>query len=136
MATVYVARSPNLQQWGSDVGLTAHVYKVGVASDSAESAVESLNTAKFGGESDWQLVKAQPAETDEAAVLERIGRKEKLVDPAHYPRLGGATGVVKVKLANVQSRLMVQRMMAGEDEKAIKPKPPDFAAHLLQDAVG
>jgi hypothetical protein len=32
--------------------------------------------------------------------------------------------------------LLVQRMMAGEEEKAIKPKPADFAAHLIQDAVG
>jgi hypothetical protein len=31
---------------------------------------------------------------------------------------------------------MVQRMMAGEEEKAIKPKPPDIAAHLIQDALG
>ncbi len=136
MATVYVARSQNLQQWASDVGLTAHVYKVGVAGDSVESVVESLNADKFAGESDWTLVKAQEADTDEAAVLERIGRKEKLVDPAHYPRLGGASGLVKVKLANVQSRLLVQRMMAGEEEKATKPKPADIAAHLLQDAVG
>jgi len=136
MATIYVARSQNLQGWSSDVGLTAHVYKVGVSDGAAESAIESLNREKFCGESDWKLVKAQDAAIDEATALERIGRKEKLVDPAHYPRLGGATGIVKVKLANVQSRLMVQRMMAGEDEKAIKPKPPDFAAHLIQDALG
>jgi hypothetical protein len=136
MAAVYVARSQNLQQWASDVGLTPHLYKVGVASVLAESAVESLNATKFAGESDWMLLKAQDADIDEAAVLERIGRKEKLVDPAHYPRLGGASGIVKVKLANVQSRLLVQRMMAGEEEKAIKPKPADVAAHLLQDAVG
>jgi len=136
MATIYVARSQNLQGWGSDVGLTPHVYKVGVTESAADSAVESLNQAKFCGESDWKLVKAQEAAIDEATALERIARKEKLVDPAHYPRLGGATGIVKVKLSNVQSRLMVQRMMAGEDEKAIKPKPPDIAAHLLQDALG
>jgi len=136
MATLYVARSQNLQQWGSDVGLTPHLYKVGVTNDSAESAVESLNARKFCGESDWRLVKAQEADIDEAAALERLGRKEKLVDTAHYPRLGGATGLVKVKLANVQSRLLVQRMMAGEEEKAVKPKPADIAAHLIQDAVG
>ncbi|HEX9463557.1 MAG TPA: hypothetical protein VGB82_13245 [Alphaproteobacteria bacterium] len=136
MATIYVSRSQNLQQWGSDVGLTAHLYKVAVTNDSAESAVESLNAAKFCGESDWRLVKAQSAEIDEATALERLGRKEKPVDTAHYPRLGGATGLVKVKLANVQSRLLVQRMMAGEEEKPIKPKPADIGAHLIQDALG
>lgn len=136
MPTVYVARSQSLQQWASDVGLTAHVYKLGVADGPAEPAIEALNVTKLGGASDWTLVKAQEATCDEATALERAGRKEKLVDPAHYPRLGGATGLVKVKLANVQSRLLVQRMMAGEEEKAIKPKPADIAAHLIQDALG
>lgn len=136
MPTVYVARSQSLQQWASDVGLTPHVYKVGVTDSTADAAVESLNQASAGGVADWKLVTAQEANCDEAAALERIARKEKLVDPAHYPRLGGERGLVKVKLANVQSRLLVQRMMAGEEEKAIKPKPADIAAHLIQDAVG
>lgn len=136
MPALYVARSQSLQQWASDVGLTAHVYKLGVTDGPPEAAVESLNVAKLGGVADWTLVKAQEANCDEATALERVGRKEKLVDPAHYPRLGGAHGLFKVKLSSVQNRLMVQRMMAGEDEKAIKPKPPDFAAHLIQDALG
>ncbi len=136
MATLYVARSKDFQEWASDVGLTAHLYKVGVAEGPAEAVIESLNAAKFCGASDWRLVTAQDAEIDETTALERIGRKEKLVDPAHYPRLGGATGIVKVKIANVQSRILVQRMMAGEEEKAIKPKPADIAAHLMQDALG
>jgi hypothetical protein len=135
MTSVYVARSQQLQSWGSDVGLTAHLYKVGVAEGPPEAAVEALNAAKFAGESDWKLVKAEPTDRDEAAVLERVGRKEKLVDPAHYPRLGGAAGLVKVKVQNVQSRILVQRMMAGEEEKPVKPKPADIAAHLLQDAL-
>lgn len=136
MPTVYVARSQSLQQWASDVGLTPHVYKVGVTDGAAEAAVESLNQAKLGGVDDWKLLKAEAADCDEATALERVTRKEKLVDPAHYPRLRGAKGLVKVKLANVQSRLLVQRMMAGEEEKAVKPKPLDIAAHLIQDAVG
>jgi hypothetical protein len=136
MPALYVARSQSLQQWASDVGLTAHVYKLGVVAGPAEAAVESLNVTAFGGVSDWTLVAAQETDADEATVLAKVGRKEKLVDPAHYPRLGGATGIVKVKLTNVQSRLLVQRMMAGEDEKKIKPKPADIAAHLIQDALG
>ena len=136
MPALYVARSQSLQQWASDVGLTAHVYKVGVTNGSAEAAVESLNGTACCGASDWTLVKAQDTDSDEATVLGKVARKEKLVDPGHYPRLGGVTGLVKVKLANVQSRLLVQRMMAGEEEKAIKPKPADIAAHLIQDALG
>jgi hypothetical protein len=136
MPALYVARSQSLQQWASDVGLTPHVYKLGVSDGPAEAAVESLNVTKTCGVSDWMLVTAQETDSDEATVLAKVGRKEKLVDPAHYPRLGGATGLVKVKLASVQNRLMVQRMMAGEEEKAIKPKPADMAAHLIQDALG
>ena len=136
MPTVYVARSQSLQQWASDVGLTPHVYKLGVADGPAESAVESLNMTACCGASDWTLVKAQETDSDEATILGKVGRKEKLVDPAHYPRLGGATGLVKVKLVSVQNRLLVQRMMAGEEEKAIKPKPADIAAYLIQDALG
>ena len=136
MPALYVARSQSLQEWASDVGLTPHVYKLGVAEGPPEAAVESLNVTKFCGVSDWTLVKAQETDMDEAAVLAKVGRKEKLVDPAHYPRLGGAVGLVKVKLANVQSRLLVQQMMAGEEEKKIKPKPADIAAHVIQDALG
>jgi len=136
MPALYVARSQSLQEWASDVGLTAHVYKLGVTDRSAEAAVESLNVTKHCGVSDWTLVKAQETDQDEATVLAKVTRKEKLVDPAHYPRLGGAGGIVKVKLANVQSRLLVQRMMAGEEEKKIKPKPADIATHLIQDALG
>ena len=109
MPALYVARSQSLQQWASDVGLTAHVYKLGVTDGPAEAAVESLNTTAYCGVSDWTLVQAQETDSDEATVLAKVGRKEKLVDPAHYPRLGGATGIVKVNLANVQSRLLVQR---------------------------
>ena len=136
MPTVYVARSQSLQQWASDVGLTPHVYKLGVADGPAEPAIAALNATKLGGVADWTLVMAQEANCDEATALERTGRKEKLVDPAHYPRLAGATGLVKVKLVSIQNRLLVQRMMAGEEEKAIKPKPADIAAHLIQDALG
>jgi hypothetical protein len=101
MPTLYVARSQSLQQWASDVGLTPHVYKLGVTDGPAEAAVESLNMTKHGGVSDWTLVKAQETESDEATVLVKVGRKGKLVDPAHYPRLAGAGGLVKVKLASV-----------------------------------
>ena len=136
MPTLYVARSQNLQKWGSDVGLTEHLYKVGVAADSAEEAVESLNTASFAGETDWRLLKAQATESGEPAVLEKLTKKEKLVDPGLYPKIRGANGILKVKLANVQSRLLVQKMMAGDEEKVTKkPKPAEIADYLVQDAV-
>jgi hypothetical protein len=114
------------------------LYKVGVADDSAEAAVEALNQAAYAGATDWQLVKAAPTDKNEAAVTEKLSRKEKLVEPNFYPKIQGATGILKVKLANVQNRLLVQQMMSGDDEKKAtskKPKPPDIAEYLIQDAL-
>jgi hypothetical protein len=133
---LYVARSPTVQEWGSDVGLTEHLYKVGVADGTAEAAIEALNQASYAGATDWQLVKAAPTEKSEAEVTEKLSRKEKLVEPGFYPKIQGATGILKVKLANVQNRLLVQQMMSGDDEKVTKkPKPPDIADYLIQDAL-
>jgi hypothetical protein len=134
MTVVYVARSRNLQKWSADVGLTAHVYKVGVADDGA-AALAELGKSGFAGETDWKLVKADPVEgIDEATLFERLGRKEKMVDANLYPRLKGTSGIVKVKPANVQMRIMTQSMMSGEDETVRKAKPDDIAAYLIQNA--
>ncbi len=134
MPVVYVACSPSLQEWSAEVGLTEHVYKLGIA-DSAEAAVEALNSEHFAGASDWAVIVSQEAKADEAASLAKAGAKEKAVDPLFYPRIKGARGLFKVKIKNVQTRLLVQKMMAGEDEKITKkPKAPDIAAYLLSTA--
>jgi hypothetical protein len=137
MAIIYVARSPTVQEWAADVGLTEHVYKVGIAKGTAEAAVEALNGESFAGTSDWTLLSQRPLEgADPAAVAERLGRKEKAVDPLFYPRIKGATGLYKVKIANVQTRLLMQKMMAGEEEKVPKkPKVADIADYLLGTAT-
>jgi hypothetical protein len=111
MPTVYVARSESLQEWAADVGLTVHVYKVGVA-DSAEAAATALNAESFAGASDWVVIVSEEANVEEAAALAKVGAKEKAVDPLFYPRIKGATGLFKVKMTNVQTRLLVQKMMA------------------------
>ena len=136
MPTVYVARSPSVQEWAADVGLTEHVYKVGVA-DSAEAATAALNSEEFAGAGDWVVVVSEEAATaDEAALLAKAGAKEKAVDPLFYPRLKGAKGLFKVKITNVQTRMLVQKMMAGEEEKMTKkPKAPDIAGYLLRTAL-
>jgi hypothetical protein len=134
---LYVARSPTLQEWGADVGLTAHLYKVGVTDGDAEAAVEALNRDAYAGMADWVLVKAAPTDKSEAEVVEKLSRKEKLVEPNFYPKIQGATGVLKVKLANVQNRLLVKQMMSGDDQKVTKkPKPLDVAEYLVQDVHG
>jgi hypothetical protein len=137
MPTVYIARSPSLQEWAADVGLTEHVYKVGVGEGTADQAIAALNAESFAGAADWAaIVSEETAAADEAALLAKVGAKEKAVDPLFYPRLKGATGLFKVKIKNVQTRLLVQKMMAGEDEKITKkPKAPDIAGYLLRTAL-
>lgn len=133
MPIIYVARSPTMQEWAADVGLTEHVFKVGIADGSAADAIGQLNSEEFAGASDWTLLKEKSLDpADPAAISERLGRKEKAVDPLFYPRIKGATGLYKVKIANVQTRLLMQKMMAGEEEKVPKkPKVGDIADYLL-----
>lgn len=135
MTVLYVARSRELSRWAAEVGLTREVYKLGVA-ESAKAALEALNAAAFAGESDWKLAASAPAEglTEEAA-LERLARKERMVDPAIYPKLKGARGIFKVKLANVESHLLVRQALAGEEPTAAKPKPADVALYMIRTAL-
>lgn len=134
MGFVYVARSAALTDWGSDVGLGKFVFKVGYAED-AEAAVKALNDSAAGGAADWALVGQAEADTSEQTVLERLGRKEKMVDPAFYPRLKGLTGLFKVKLANVENHLLVKAMMENREAKPVKPKPADIAGYLIHNAT-
>src|SRR5690348_15094759 len=96
MATVFVARSTALGKWASDVGLGKHIYRVGYTEEDPKALVAA---AKWASESDWKLVKAQEAgDATEDEILARLAGKEKIVDPAYYPRLKGLTGVVRVSL--------------------------------------
>lgn len=129
MATIYVARSAKLGKWASDVGLSKHIYKLGCSDDD----VKELVAQGWAGEDDWQLVKAVAAEgVEEAALLERVTRREKLVDPRYYPRIREATGLFKVDPAHVENHILIARALAGEAERvAVKLKPADFAAYLI-----
>jgi hypothetical protein len=137
MATIFVARSQALQKWGASVGLTKHLYKLGIAADSADEAVAALNDSAHAGERDWRLVKKQAVDqADEDAAIERLARKETMVDPAYYPKIKGARGIFKVKLANVENHFLVKRAMAGDEEIAVKITPAEIAAYLMANALG
>jgi hypothetical protein len=137
MPNIYIARSASLQEWSADVGLTEHVYKVGVADGGAEAAVTALNAESFAGATDWKLLKEEAVEAvDMTGVAEKLVRKEKAVDPTMYPRLKGAMHLFKVKMSNVQTRLLVNQMMAGQEEKLTKkPKAADVAEYLIRTAL-
>jgi hypothetical protein len=133
MATIYVARSSKLGKWASDVGLSKHVFKLGCTDEDPKA----LAAAGWAGETDWQVVKKQDVEgLTEAEVIERVARKEKLIDPNFYPRLRGALGVFKVLPAHVENHILVSRALAGEAERVeLKLKPADFADYMIANAV-
>jgi len=134
MATIYVARSAAFSKWASDVGLSKHVFKVGVTQDDPAALI----AAGWAGETDWTLVKKQDAgDLTEEEALERLAKKEKIVDPTYYPRLKGATGVFKVVPDKVVSSMVLARALAGEPERVeIKLKVGDFGAYLIRNALG
>jgi hypothetical protein len=133
MATIYVARSSKLSKWASDVGLSKHVFKLGCTDEDPKA----LATAGWAGETDWQLVKKQAVDgLDEGDAIERVARKEKLIDPKFYPKLRGAVGVFKVIPAHVENHILVSRALAGEAERIeLKLTPADFADYLIGNAV-
>jgi len=70
------------------MGLTKHVYKLGVAEGTADDAIKALNDDGFAGESDWRLLNQQEVDDpQEADAVERLAKKEKMVDPNYYPKI-------------------------------------------------
>lgn len=136
MPTLYVAQSKSLNEWGSDVGLSKNLFKVGVSDLPPKEAVAALNAEKFAGQTDWTLIKPEPVEgAEEAALIERLALKEKLIDPKYYPRIRGATGIFKVKPENVENHIIVKMSLAGEEPKLTKLKPADIAGYLIHNAL-
>ncbi|HEY5209334.1 MAG TPA: hypothetical protein VIJ42_07810 [Stellaceae bacterium] len=133
MGTIYVARSARFSDWASDVGLSKFVFKVGYTED----PVEELVSAGWCGLGDWTLVRKKTAEgLDEAALIAKLARKEKLIDSTYYPRLKGATGMFKVLPDKVENSILVAKSMADEAiSKLPKLKPLDFADYLIQNAL-
>lgn len=131
MAVLYVARSAKLGKWASDVGLGKNIYKVGIADDPKAALAEG-----WAGETDWTLVKKDEAgDLTEDAAIERVARRETLVDPKYYPRIKELPGLFKVDPVHVESHLIVSRALEGGAERvAIKLKPADFATFLIHTA--
>jgi hypothetical protein len=133
MSVIFVARSPKLGRWASDVGLGKHVYKVGVA----DGDPKPLAAQGWAGETDWTIVRRRPIDDlGEEAVIERLARKEKMIDPHLYPKLKGAQGVFRLTPARVENHIIVTRALAGDSDRAeVKLKPADFADYLIHNAL-
>ena len=133
MPVLYVARSAKLSRWASDVGFGKHVYKVGVTDEDPKA----LASAGWAGEDDWKIVQRRDVEElSEAEALERLGRKEKVIDPNLYPKLKGATGVFRLPADHVENHIVVSRALAGDSDRTdLKLRPTDFAAYLIHNAM-
>jgi hypothetical protein len=133
MSILYVARSVKLGRWASDVGLGKNVYKVGVA----DGDPKPLAATGWAGEADWTILRKQAVEgLSEEQALDRLGRKEKMIDPNLYPKLKGAAGVFRLTPARVENHIMVTRALAGQSDRAeIKLKPADFADYLIHNTL-
>ena len=94
MPVLFVARSVKLGRWASDVGLGKHVYKVGLAEDDPKT----LAAAGWAGETDWKIVRSREVEgVSEEDVLERLARKERMLDPNLYPKVKGQPGFFRLR---------------------------------------
>ena len=133
MSILYVARSVKLGRWASDVGLGKNVYKVGVA----DGDPKPLAATGWAGETDWIILRKQAVEgLSEEQALDRLGRKEKMIDPNLYPKLKGAAGVFRLTLSRVENHIMVTRALAGQSDRAeIKLRPADFADYLIHNTL-
>jgi len=132
MGTLYVAVSKSLQDWAADVGLGKLVYKVGYVED----GIPADALIGMAGADDWKILLTADTEKDEQEILSRLAVKEKLVDPNYYPRLKGASGVVKVTLAAVENSMLVAIALENRDPpKNFKVKPIDIANYLVRNLV-
>ncbi len=137
MAVLYVARSAGFSQWTSDIGQSKHVYKVGLT----DQPVKEVVAAGFAGFTDWTLVKQQPVPEDqadltEAQVIERLARKEKMLDPKYFPKIKDTLGLFKVPPEHVTNHILVSRALAGNhDTKELKLKAADFGQYLITNAL-
>lgn len=132
MGTIYVARSKTLSQWGYDVGLSKHIYKVGVT----DGAIKDVVAAGWAGDVDWVLVKKQDdVEIVEDDFIARVATREKMIDPSLYPRIRDTPGIFKIMPNKVENHFMVSRALAGEPEiRGLKVKHPEIADYLI--AIG
>lgn len=135
MGTIYVARSKALSQWGYDVGLSKHIYKVGYT----EQPIKDVVAAGWAGETDWELVKKQDdvEGTSEDEIIARLAAKQKMIDPRLNPRIKDTMGIFRIVPTQVENHLLVTRALAGEPEiRDLKIKPADIAAYLIAGGLG
>jgi len=136
MPSVYIAMSPAMQEWGSDAGISKHLYKIGVTDDAPEDAVKALNDEGYAGQKDWVFLEARESSVEPAAIMQRLSERQKMVDPLYYPKIKGAKDIVRIDQRKVEAHIVIKRTMEGRDSKVPKLKPKDMAVFILDNALG
>lgn len=136
MSSIYIAFSPLMQEWGSDVGVSKHLYKAGFTDEEPKDAVQTLNDEGYAGHRDWELAGARPLTgLDQLALLTRLSERQKVLDPLYYPKIKGAKDIVKLEQRKVEANLVIKRTMEGRDSKVPKLKPADMADFIMDSLV-
>lgn len=136
MSSIYVAFSLAMQEWGSDVGVSKHLFKVGFTDEAPDIAVKALNDAGHAGQRDWALAGARDVDgLDEAALMTRLAERQKVLDPLYYPKIKGAKDIIKLDQRKVEANLVIKRTMEGGDSKVPKLKPANIAEYIIDSLV-
>lgn len=137
MPSVYVAFSLTMQEWGSDVGVSKHLYKAGFTADDPAEAIKDLNAEGYAGQKDWELAGARDvADIDEATFTTRLAERQKTLDPLYYPKIKGVRDIVKLDQRKVEANIVIKRTMEGRDSKVPKLNPAMLADFILDSITG
>src|SRR5262249_11916901 len=98
---------------------------------------KALAAAGGAGETDWKIAKSREVEAlGEEEAIERLAKKERMLDPNLYPKLKGATGVFRLRAQQVENHILLTRALAGDSDRVeLKLKPADFADYLIHNAM-
>ncbi len=137
MPTIIVAASKSLQEWGSDSGISKHIYMVALTTAPVAEVAKAMIDNAAMGQVDWKVIaKRDVPEIDgEEEMLARLALRLKMIDPKYYPKLKGARSVFKVNPLDVESHMVMKQAMAGEQPKVTKLKPADIGNYLIENAL-
>ena len=136
MSVVYIAMSVAMQEWGADVGVSKHLYRVGFTDGEAQEAVQDMCDEGYAGHTDWQLAGNRDAgDLDAETLLQRAVERQKTLDPLYYPRIKGAKDIVKLDQRKIEANIVIKKTMEGKDSKVPKLKPSDMAEFLLDSVL-
>lgn len=134
MPYCYVAKSKSLQDWGHSVGISKHLYKVGVTSNDVKNTVSKMNFENFSGRNDWKIIMHDSIEEiEESLIFEKLKKSLNLIDPAYYPQIKEAKGIFKIKLQSVEDSLLLSIALQDEENsnKGIKIGAKQIAKYIL-----